>query len=208
MDNEFKQLLKDFSPETLHQCDQTVFAMRTDLTLAYVNTGWETFAALNGESEISSKWPLGRCVSDAMTTSFRTFFETSFATCLKEMRPWGHRYDCSSPQVFREFKMLVYPLGVAQGFLVVNSPVVCVNDAAKESFGERYRGQNGLITQCCQCKRFQNTKVVGAWEWVPEWSTACPQNTSHGLCQTCFGFYYSSSSRISRKPARIFHTHE
>src|SRR6478736_3553050 len=125
MEREFRQLLKEFSPDLLHQCSQTIFAMRPDLTLAYVNIGWQTFATLNGEPQISSKWPLGRCVLDAMTSTFRDFFKSNFATCLNQTRPWGHRYECSSPQACREFKMLVYPLGVAQGFLVVNSPVVC-----------------------------------------------------------------------------------
>lgn len=207
-DSEFQRLLADFRLEDLHQSDQTIFALRHDLTLAYFNSGWSKFAVENGEPQICAKWPVGRCILDGMTATLRPFFNMNFAMCLSEQRPWGHRYECSSPQELREFKMLVYPLGNSQGFLVINSLVVTASQNDLPSMQDRYRNGHGLITQCCHCKRFQHSHSDSNWEWVPDWAINCPTNTSHGVCQVCFGFYYGSISRTRHRFPRMFHTHE
>ena len=54
--------------------------------------------------------------------------------------------------------------------------------------------ENGLICQCAHCRRVKDFREEERWDWVPDWVTKCPDNTSHTFCPTCFGFYYPSST--------------
>lgn len=131
-DPEFLPLLEIFSSFTiealgrsgLNSTANTVFGLWPDLRLAYTNPGWARFAALNdGEPDISCRWAIGSNIAAAISEPLRPFFVENYARCLWEMRPWEFDYDCSSPDMFRLYRMTVYPLN-GDGLLAVNSPRV------------------------------------------------------------------------------------
>ncbi len=210
-DPEIRSLLWDTYPDTIHFADETIYFMLPDLTLAYVNLGWTQFAAQNGgEPTISLNWPIGSCVLEAMAASLRPFFAENFAKCLRERRPWEHHYECSSPDLYRSFVMMTYPVGAGEGLLVVNS-------LAQETLHTRcvcepreilYRDQHGSILQCAHCRRVKRCGVKPRWDWVREWVTTCPTNTNHGLCEPCFGFYYRNPHLPAKRFPESFRTGE
>jgi hypothetical protein len=201
-DLEITRLLWDTFPDTIHGSDDTIYLMRPDFTLAYVNLGWTHFAARNGgEPAISLNWPIGSYVLAATAPVLRPFFAENFSKCLRERRPWEH-YECSSADLYRSFVMRTFPVGAGEGLLVVHS-------LAQETLHTRcvceprdilYRDQHGFILQCAHCRRVKRCGAKPTWDWVRDWVTSCPTNTSHGLCEPCYGFYY----RNSRLPAKRF----
>jgi hypothetical protein len=77
-------------------------------------------------------------------------------------------HECSSPELFREFVMTIYPLSHddRQGLLIVNAlKLVRKHDRMSvEPFEATYRHDNGLISQCASCrsvKRCENVLVHG-----------------------------------------------
>ena len=198
-DPDFQRLLDPFRLPTIHVSDNTVYGVRPDLTLSYVNRGWSNFAAKNGgEPLISSQWGLGCCVGDAIPPVLQPFFFDNFAKCLRERRPWVHLYECSSAEVYRKFSMKSFPLGEGEGLLIVHSLVQesSHTDIGCEPLETIYRNEDGLIVQCCHCRRVRRTGKI-RWDWVPAWLAIPPKNTSHGLCEPCFGYYYPPLRSLS-----------
>ena len=64
--------------------------------------------------------------------------------------------------------------------------------------GDAYRDAQGMVHQCCHCRRMSNLAHPGRWDWVPVWVERFPPNTSHTLCGPCFAFYYSPHGPESR----------
>ncbi len=189
----FAALLSDFDLNKI-QCDGgTVFGMWADLTLAYTNSAWNQFAVHNdGGAAMPTGGILGRCVLAATAEPLRPFFAEGYRRCLRESRPWEHVYECSSADIYREFHMTTFPLGQAEGLLVVNSLRV-ESPHTRTSHAPRfelYRNADGAITQCCHCRRTQRATGNPSWDWVPTWITDQPHETSHGICPACAGFYY------------------
>lgn len=192
--SQFEQLLYDFDIAAISRSDDTIYGLWPDLTLGYMNQGWTRFAVCNnGEPAITENWSLGRCILDAIALPLRPFFEENYAKCLAENRPWEHCYECSSAESYRSFHMMCFPIGNGDGLLVVNS-------LRRESEHTRtpfpvvdsvYRDEHGIVTQCCHCRRVRRRGLKQTWDWVPDWVAKCPTNTSHGLCEPCFGFHYS-----------------
>src|SRR6056297_1105353 len=121
----FSPLLAEFEFDQIDPpggVGSTIYGLWPDLTLAYANSAWSHFAAQNGgEPAISTDWSLGRCIMEAIAEPLRPFFFENYGRCLRESRPWEHVYDCSSADVYREFYMTVFPLGKAEGLLVIHS---------------------------------------------------------------------------------------
>ena len=205
----FVELLRDFDPAKLDASDETIYGLWPDFTLGYFNNGWRRFARENGgEPSISKNWPLGRCVMDTIPEPLKPFFQENFAKCLRENRPWEHRYECSSVELIRTFHMLSFPLGKAAGLLVINSlrhegTNTCTSCPPLE---QRYRNEHGILTQCCHCRRVRRVGTEHTWDWVPEWIDKRPKRISDGLCQPCMGFHYSPQRFYDADFAQAFHT--
>ena len=210
-DAEIESLLHSFHLPNLHTSADTIYALRSDLRLVYVNQGWQQFASQNGADDaFASRWPLGTSIQEAIPEILRPFFQDHFAKCLATGCPWQHRYECSSPDMFREFLMTAYPLGEQQGFLVVHSLIhqsahQRIKHVAEEG---RYCDENHLITQCVHCRRIRRPDAKLTWDWVPEWVASWPSNTSHGFCDSCYGFYYPGGRFSSKGYPNVFRTGE
>ncbi len=210
-DPEIRSVLWETYPDTIHCADDTIYLMWPDFMLAYVNLGWTQFAARNGgEPAISLNWPIGSCVLDAIPAVLKRFFAENFSKCLRERRPWEHHYECSSPELYRSFVMMTYPVGAGEGLLVVHS-------LARETLHTRcvckprdilYRDLQGFILQCAHCRRVKRCGAKPTWDWVREWVTTCPANTSHGLCEPCYGFYYRNADLSTSGLQDTFRTGE
>jgi hypothetical protein len=192
-DSELESIARSYRLETLHGSDDTIYVLRPDLTLVYVNDGWTKFAAENGgEPMISERWPIGCAIAESIPDVLRPFYTDHFSKCLESRSPWQHRYECSSPDVYREFLMTTYPLGDRQGLLVVNSLDKSSphNRLRHPPIEEWYRDENGMVVQCSHCRRIRCPAATAAWDWVPEWLNEYPERMSHGLCEPCYGYFY------------------
>ena len=173
-----------------------IYGVTADLHLAYFNDAWFRFAAANGgEPQISSEWQLGRSLLDCIPELLRRFYEEGYGSCLASGRAWQHDYECSSATHYRRFHQRVIALDAAAGLLMFNSLVVerthdPVDRPACPPIVESYTNSDGLIIQCCVCRRVKFPDDQDRWDWVPEWVRGFPRHTSHGLCLPCFRYQY------------------
>jgi len=195
LDDKFLPLLRSHELDDLNALSDSVYGVWKDYSLAYVNSGWQSFAAQNGgEPTVSEEWGLGRPIVDSMQHQIAESYKKALSECANTGEVWEHEYECSSDKLYRVFKQTVYPLD-QEGFLIVNNLVVEepheTNGESDEGVDEAdYRNEHGIVTQCAHCRKVKNVTTEGRWDWVSEWVKQCPPDTSHGICPTCFGHYY------------------
>lgn len=199
-DPRFAPYIRSFEQAGLADTEGTVFGLWPELTLAYLNAGWFEFAAANGgEPAISQQWGLGRSVLDAIRDPLAPFYRRAFQVTLSSGTPWQHEYECSSPTNLRRFVQHVYPLAGGAGLLVVHSLIVdCPHprdpDVSEHPVAGDYVDEHRLVRQCMHCRRVRRNGQRRRWDWIPAWVREPPENTSHGLCEVCFRYYYPEYS--------------
>ena len=115
---------------------------------------------------------------------------------LRSGEPWHEDYECSSPDVYRLFHAVTYPIGDAQGLLCVHSlrlerPHTHTPEVADLAL---FANEHGFFAQCAYCRRFRLAGQPQRWSWVPEWlRSRPPAPVTHGICPPCrdhhFGKY-------------------
>jgi hypothetical protein len=180
-----------------------VYMLDADLRLLYCNKAWDEFAEHNGGAHLRRIDQLGNSVLDAISEPLKTFYGTVFARSLAEQQRWEHLYECSSPECYREFHMQVLPLRAPSRLLIVNSLVVeKAHDRIRlPPLTAVYRTTGGVIGMCMHCRRTRRIDEPDTWDWVPEFLARPPANLSHGICPTCFQYYYPQSW-YGERPAR------
>jgi hypothetical protein len=170
--------------------DDTAYALTRDRRIVRTNEGWRRFASMNGGGGVIERWPVGSCIDDALPGPLRSFYVSAFRRTIESQERWEHEYDCSSLDVFRRFRMVVYPLeGEMLG--VVHSPIVeHPHTWIEHSANGCDYAVNDVITRCAHCRRIRHPSDVRRWDWVPEYARSPPPNTSDGLCEPCAVFYY------------------
>lgn len=195
-DPEFKGLLASLDAEAFEE-GGTVYGVWSDFRLAYVNKCWSEFASTNNGPDPA--WPMGSSILDAMSKPVRQFFLDHYQKALKENRPFEHVYECSSAKQYRTFHQKAYPLGKAEGLLIVNSLKVAEPMMRKECgpSDTLYRDKDGMIHQCSHCRRVQRQDLPAQWDWVPEYVAKVPVKCTHDLCKPCYAYYYNDENMMS-----------
>jgi hypothetical protein len=198
-DARFRPLLANFDRRVLNSTYNTVYGLWPDLTLAYMNPAWFVFAYENGgEPAVSKTWTLGRNVLEAIPDAVRAFYEVNYRQALLENRPWEHDYECPSDEFYRRFHLTVYPLGNAEGLLLVNSRIVesKLRPQSNSLLKRFYVDQRGRVRQCCHCRRFRRLDLPHTWDWIQAWVQKLPRNVDTGICEACLSFYYQDSQLV------------
>lgn len=195
IDPGFEACMAGHSLEELERHPAAVYGLWPDFRLAYFNPAWLEFAAANGgEPDISRRWPIGAPIMPAISPVMRTFYELSYRVCLEAGTPWTHEFECSSDKVFRRYQQTVYPLAEAAGLLVVNSLEQSKPLDAGDSTGDgaeksAYRGDDGFVEQCANCRKVRYRLEPERWDWVPSWVRSTPRRVDFALCNACRGRY-------------------
>lgn len=195
MDARFRALLGPHSAESIEAERGTVIGLWGDARIALLNSGWHRFAHENTGAQVIERWPLGSDFFSAISGVLRDYYGEAFARVVRTQQPWEHSYDCHSPTTGRQFRMRALPL--AQGaLLLVHSLVVSYpawfdgDEPLRLRALEHYVGADGILRQCCNCRRTQRATSPTTWDWVPELVARPPPNASHGICQTCMKQVY------------------
>lgn len=164
--------------------DDTAYLTTHDRKLLETNEGWTRFAQANGDGALLERCVPGFCVDDVVPEVLRSFFVTAYERALATGERFEHDYECSSADVFRRLRMIVYPVR-GDRLLFVHSRIV-------ERPHERDPASPplGLIKMCAHCRRVRESDEHSPWIWVPEYLTTMPLRVSHGLCEPCFAHYY------------------
>lgn len=171
----------------------TIYLLDSQLRILYCNAGWDQFAEQNGGVGLRSTDQVGRPVLEAIPLPLRSFYQAGYKKVLEQGETWGHDYECSSPTLYRKFRMLVTPVASLTGALVVNSLIVETPFPEKGMAARNHTDANGIITMCCHCRRTRRADANPVWDWVPSLVAEPPRNISHGLCKPCLGVYTSEA---------------
>lgn len=184
-----------FHVASLEADHSIIYLLGPDLRIVYCNRAWDEFASLNGGIGLNRESVLGKSVLDVIAEPLRPFFANGFAQAQKQLRPWEHDYECSSPEVFRLFHMRVLPL--ANSYLLVENSLKVERPHGSErpampSYQAPYLNEHGILTMCAHCRRTRriDTGEVPIWDWVPAFLTEPPGRVSHGLCRNCRSYFY------------------
>lgn len=174
-----------------HAC----FALTESLDMCYCNPAWDRFALENGGgSDVLAGSVMHKPFLPYVPCELRGNFESLFANARALGRPQAQDYECSSPQIFRLYRMAIYPLQPGSGFAVVNSLRVAHPHTriACEPAEARYLHDDGLMRMCANCRRTRRVDDPAAWDWVPDFVQHPRTNVSHSVCPFCAEYYYAA----------------
>lgn len=196
-DPAFLPLLASFDLAALDRDEAAIYGMWADTRLAYVNAGYQHFAATEGGPADCVQGLLGARVIDSVLSPLRPFYEHLYQRALASDTPTTHRYDCHSPTLERRYDMRLFRLGKGEGLLAFNSLVLSRPHAqTAEAQIARYAAPpRGIVTQCAHCRRVERWSERGRWDLVPEYIERSPPSTSHGLCRLCADYHWGEFSR-------------
>lgn len=184
----------DFRRDTLDASGNVAFLVDSDRVIAYCNPAWDRFALANNGEHAAAKFVLGRRIDDFIPTAMRRFYDDVFSIA-KTPRIVRFDYECSSPDLYRCFRMEVMFLRSYGGFLISNSLRL---EKAHREVGNvafppdrfRYEGADGLIVMCCNCRKTRRLGEWGTWDWVPAHLQRAAGTVSHGICPICSAHLY------------------
>ncbi len=200
---EFEALIGQTRLESLSDHACTVYGIDSEYRIVYLNPAWYQFSKDNGTNHsIDEKWLFGRnvfdCIPEVLEPFYKNLFESSLNKNDSRVTPLHFKYECSSPTVFREFTMHLYPVG-SSGIIVVHSinieePHTLQPDLEMLTLEkEQYIDDSGFVYQCANCRRVKNLQEEKRWDWIPKLVEAPVAKTSHGICDPCAAHYYLST---------------
>lgn len=192
--DDFRDQLAAYDLDVFDSTSNTIYAVRPDLTLAYHNQAWTTFARANGAHELLQCSPNADVV-EACAPVLRHFYRGLFTSVLEQREEREHPYMCPSSRLERKFVMRLRPL--PEGVLVTHHLLVERPHTREGAVAtdETYTNGDGFIVQCAHCRVVRRIDDPETWDWVPDLIEAPPDNISHGLCPTCFQQHYPDLAR-------------
>jgi len=198
--SEFETLIGGKRLDDLNSHPNSVYGLDSNLNISYLNPGWFEFAEDNGSNVfVSDEWSLGTNIFDCIPNVLESFYRDLYETTLSEkgatVVPRQSEYECSSPELYRNFSMHLYPMG-KDGIVVVNSLIVEEPHKSRSVDGliefekKDYLDENGILHQCANCRRTQNLNTPERWDWIPIFIEKPYPKTSHGICSVCMQHYY------------------
>jgi len=178
--------------------EHAAYLLDPALNLVRVNTGFLRFAAENGGGDLLEAWQ-GRSILEAVPSVLRSFFVAGFERVRATGTPWEHDYECSSPTLYRCFRMIVYPVTGDSLFVIHSLRVEVSHTRTAHAPDAQVYQWDGFIHVCANCRRVENPHGSERWDWVPAYLERPPINVSHGLCKPCAAFYWADSAGEVRR---------
>ena len=167
------------------------YAIDGNLRLVYRNLAWDMFAAENNAPELVGELALGIDLHDVIGRDLLPFYLQAFNLVCQTGAEWNWLYQCSSPQVFRNFRMRIQPLRPTGWLLISNARVVERPHSIPVAYGlQSYVSVDGQITMCSHCRCSRKTDQPSQWDFVPAHFDSNLENISHGLCPVCLEYFY------------------
>jgi hypothetical protein len=178
--------------QTLERSPLVSYLLDSQFRIMYCNRAWNDFASSNGAPQLTNDAVVGLDLFDVIPEDLRGLYSDAFRQVLKTGRVWDSTYQCSSPAVFRIFRMRIHLLKPQNWYIVTNSLMV-ERAHAKTSTADqnRYVNAHGLVTACAHCRCSRRMDNPDQWDFVPEYLR--PESlvkVSHGLCPICRAYFY------------------
>jgi|SRR5579871_256000 len=175
-----------------------IYILDRSFRLVYCNAAWDLFALKNGGApKLLRERQIGRSVMQSTPVALIRFYHAVFTRVLSQETTADHIYDCSSPDLFRQFHMHIQrlePLGGAPYLVVVNSLVKQRSWQEGDSGPfDALRQKNGAIVMCAHCEGRWSLTRAKSGSGYPSTSERCRKTpispfvafasaaTTHGL---------------------------
>ena len=168
------------------------YILDSQLRILYCNPAWNHFATSNGAPQLTGDAVIGFDLFDAIPEDLRGLYSDAFQQVLGTGRVWESSYQCSSPTVFRIFRMRIHLLK-PQNWLIVTNPLLVERPHTKTAPADAntYVNADGIITACAHCRCSRRLDNPDHWDFVPEYlRPESPLKVSHGLCPVCRAYFY------------------
>jgi len=170
------------------------YILDSQYRLLHCNPAWDDFAISNGAPQLEGEQVIGSVVFEAIPEVLKTFCTDAFAKALID-GVWEVRYECSSPSLFRKYRMRVHSLTSRGMYMVTNA---LIHEGPHRDMVEpdsrKYVQSNGLITMCAHCRCSRRVDAPNQWDFVSEYLHLKGYDSlmvSHGICPICHACFYS-----------------
>jgi hypothetical protein len=198
--DQVKELLKErllMIPDDLRILTNAIYVVDQMYNIVDYNDGYKMFAIENDGEDILDRWPIGSNIMSSIPEILRDTMKRMYDDVILNKKIIEHEYDCHSATVFRRFKMRILPF--MNGFALHEHCQIessQLNGAYELSDGDiesGYVDKNGLVHQCCHCRRIQSCTDGNNWVWVISLinrnRTFAPR-ISHTICPVCMLHHY------------------
>ena len=170
------------------------YILDSQFRIMYCNPAWNRFARSNGAPRLAGELVLGSDLFDAIPDALKPAYSDAFRQVLSTGLVWEQSYECSSPTLFRVYRMRIHPLKPRAWFVVTNTLVVERPHARTATAdANTYVDVNGFVTVCAHCRCSKRVDNPDQWDFVPEHLKLRLESTprvSHGLCPVCRAYFY------------------
>lgn len=161
--------------------------------IIHCNPAWDSFAGKNSAPQLTKERVIGLDIFTVIPDVLKNFYLNAFARALAQ-GVWEVSYECSSPDLFRKYRMRVHSLTKISWFVVTN-PLMHDGPHPRKAKprSDLYVQKNGLITMCAHCRCTQRVDSPEQWDFVPDFLRLKGQASlilSHGFCPTCHAYFY------------------
>jgi len=184
-----RTLLRGFNLDDLENSPHLGYLVNSELKLIYANKQHQLIAEKNGAPDLIQKFGYGSLILNAISGPQKDYFETVFRTALTSPQPVTIDYECPTPDTYRDFRMIIYPLADKRGLYFEHSLLLeRSHDRQAVPFSKTdYLDEHNIAHQCGHCRRTRNLKT-DSYNWVPDAFEI--RQVSHGLCPTCLSYHY------------------
>ncbi len=170
------------------------YLLDSQFRIMYCNPAWNRFARSNGAPRLAGELVLGCDLFDAIPDVLKPAYSDAFRRVLTTGQVWEQSYECSSPTLFRVFRMRIHLLRPQDWFIVTNTLVVeRWHESMARAEENSYVDGNGITTTCAHCRCSRRVDKPDQWDFVPENLKLRPDSAvklSHGLCPLCRAYFY------------------
>lgn len=174
-----------FDLEALDAAPELVVGVFADDRVGFVNAAYVAAGQAAGGPGFMERWGLGASVALAIDPIVREGWLEGVASVRDAGRVWRCTYECPTPTHRRRFGLIAYP-GLEGAVLFVHAclveePAPALSGALESD----YRGPDGLVVQCAECRRVRRPGASGSWDFVSLFVERPVPRVTHGLCEPC-----------------------
>ncbi len=170
------------------------YILDSQFRVLYCNPAWNRFARSNGAPRLDGDLVLGSDLFDAIPDVLKSAYFDAFRHVVSTGLVWEQSYECSSPALFRVYRMRIHLLKPRDWFVVTNTLVVeRPHTGTTAADASTYVDENGLVTVCAHCRCSKRVDNPDQWDFVPEYlqlRLGSIPKLSHGLCPVCRAYFY------------------
>jgi len=179
--------------QALEESRTVSYVLDSHFRLIHRNPAWDEFARTNGAPHLCAATIVGLDVFSCIPDVLHNYYREAFARA-QGHAVWEGSYECSSPELFRKYRMRIHALPTGSLFVITN-PLIFERPHRNPTKPDatKYVQSDGLITMCVHCRCSRRVDVSEQWDFVPQYIRLkgdASLMVTHGFCPVCHAYFY------------------